>query len=170
MPVPAPIGEHQVKILRKRVFAHATFDGAISETGYQLTGVDPNIVREARATVISGDVHKPQTMANGHIEYVGAPYHIHFGDNYDPRVMLIKYETMDSRGNLYYPAPRKFTQIIKSLAELYRVKIKPATRSRSCRCAALIFLIGKNIRDAIKEHAEKEGQLFDRTKCVDTVG
>jgi DNA repair exonuclease SbcCD nuclease subunit len=144
----------------KSVFAHVTFDGAVSESGFQLTGVDPNIVLEAGATVISGDIHKRQVVAGGAIEYVGAPYHINFGDDYIPRILLINDD--GSRVNLHYPSPAKHTQIIKSLDELYRIKIKPGDQIKiiaQLRRADLPEW--KSWRDAIKEQAETEGwQLF----------
>jgi DNA repair exonuclease SbcCD nuclease subunit len=156
MPAGTNWQEHQFRLLNKKVFAHVTFDGSISETGYQLTGVSPHFVREARATVIAGDVHKRQTLLNGAIEYVGAPYHIHFGDDYEPRVMLIQND--GSRSNLFFPSPRKFTQVIKSLAELYRIAIKPGDQIKIIAQMRRADLPDwKNWRDAIKEQADKEG-------------
>src|SRR6266436_2974897 len=64
---------------------HATITGAISETGARLTGltVPPN---KARA-LYAGDIHKPQK--NGQVTYIGAPFHIRHGDQYEPRVLLL---------------------------------------------------------------------------------
>lgn len=67
-----------------RVFAHNTFDGAKSEQGRILRGINPAILKGQK--VISGDVHVPQ---DGPITYVGAPYTIDFGDTYKPRVLLL---------------------------------------------------------------------------------
>jgi predicted phosphodiesterase len=157
MPAGTDWSTNVAKIKGQNVFAHATFDGAISETGFQLTGVNPNIVRDTGATVISGDVHKPQKM--GTIEYVGAPYHCHFGDDYTPRLMYIDNE--GNRSDLHFPSPRKFSQVIKSLDELYRIKIKAGDQIKiivQMRRADLPDW--KNWREAIREQAEKEGWLL----------
>jgi DNA repair exonuclease SbcCD nuclease subunit len=141
------------------VFAHATFTGAVSESGFTLTGVDTQIALEA-SCVISGDVHKPQKMHTGSIEYVGAPYHINFGDDYTPRIMHI--DNLKTRSNLHYPSPSKHTQIITTLEQLHRIKIKPGDQIKiiaQLRRADLPEW--KSWRDAIREQAETEGwQLF----------
>ena len=146
-------------ITNRNVFAHATFDGAISETGYQLTGVNPHIVLDAKARVISGDIHKQQTLAGGAITYIGAPYHTRFADNYEPRLLLIQNDGRLS--DLHYPSPRKFSQVIKSLAELYRIKILEGDQIKiivEMRRADLTDW--KQWRDAIREQADKEGWVL----------
>lgn len=88
------------------LFAHATFSGAKAENGRTLTGVDPRVVvADFDGKVWSGDIHTPQTLAGGKIEYVGAPYHTRFGDDFDPRVVLI--ENSGRTKDLHFPAPRK---------------------------------------------------------------
>lgn len=83
-------------------FAHATFKGAISESGQELDGVPLDIIPKG-LPVISGDVHVPQDL--GRIIYVGAPYTIRFGDSYQPRVLLIrKDEVFES---IPCPGPQK---------------------------------------------------------------
>jgi predicted phosphodiesterase len=65
------------------ILAHATFAGAVGANGMPLPGIVPPspIVR-----IISGDVHTPQTHAN--VTYVGSPYSIDFGDEFQPRLLL----------------------------------------------------------------------------------
>jgi DNA repair exonuclease SbcCD nuclease subunit len=72
------------------VFCHQTFDGAKSENGMELRGTPPGIFQELgfKGKVWSGDIHVPQKV-NKQIEYVGSPYRVHFGDSYDPRVILL---------------------------------------------------------------------------------
>lgn len=67
------------------VFAHNTFEGATSEHGKQLNGIKPDMFEGSQ--VISGDVHTPQSFAG--VTYVGSPYLVDFGDNFEPRVLLI---------------------------------------------------------------------------------
>lgn len=66
-------------------FAHNTFKGTVSESGQQLDGVPIGVIPE-RLRVVSGDIHKRQTVGN--VDYVGSPYTIDFGDDYEPRVLL----------------------------------------------------------------------------------
>lgn len=70
----------------KYVFAHNTFQGAKTENGIELDGI-PRSVFSKKQTVISGDIHVPQTI--GCITYAGAPYPINFGDTYDAHMLLI---------------------------------------------------------------------------------
>jgi hypothetical protein len=39
--------------------------------------------------VYSGDIHVPQVIKG--VEYVGSPYHVHFGDNFRPRAVLLEH-------------------------------------------------------------------------------
>jgi DNA repair exonuclease SbcCD nuclease subunit len=72
------------------IFTHATFDGCKIENGTTLTGgIPPNIFKDFRGSVFSGDIHVPQKLSKN-IEYIGSPYRVHFGDAFSPRVLLIK--------------------------------------------------------------------------------
>ena len=75
----------------KNVFMHQPFIGAF-HGHYKLTGgIDPKILDGCRVPVYSGDIHAPQKI--GPVEYVGAPYHINFGDKYRPRILHIDEKT-----------------------------------------------------------------------------
>lgn len=86
------------------IFTHNTFAGAKAETGFELKGV-PKSVFLKRQNVVSGDVHVPQRT--GQVTYVGAPYPIDFGDDYDARVLLLDSE--GNRSSLRYKGPWKRT-------------------------------------------------------------
>lgn len=95
------------------IFTHATFSGAKAETGRSLTGVDPAVVADFEGKIWSGDIHTPQKLLGGKIEYVGAPYHVRFGDEFKPRLVRVArsgggWATTD----LHFPAPRKRTLYI----------------------------------------------------------
>jgi predicted phosphodiesterase len=92
-------------------FTHQTITGAISETGQQLTGftVPPN---KAKA-IYSGDIHVPHKC--GQVTYIGAPYHIHHGDAFKPRVLLLDEGT---ENNLYFAAPKKLHLHIRDVSEI----------------------------------------------------
>lgn len=82
-------------------FLHQTVEGAISEAKMRLSGMNIKALVGA-ATVWSGDIHRPQQC--GPVTYVGAPYHVRFGDGFEPRCLL--YHNGKQR-NIQFPAPRK---------------------------------------------------------------
>ena len=78
------------------IFCHQTFEGA--DTGFkQLTGIPTSIFPKS-VKVLSGDIHVPQDL--GTVTYVGAPYTVDFGDNYEPRMLLL-----DSKDMISIPCP-----------------------------------------------------------------
>ncbi len=87
------------------LFTHATFSGAKAENGRTLTGVDPKVLSGFKGKVLSGDIHTPQKLYGGLVEYCGAPYHTRFGDEYDPRVLFVA--NNGTTKDLHFPAPYK---------------------------------------------------------------
>ena len=75
------------------IFAHQTFEGSDAGRGHKLSGISRGIFPKG-ARVVSGDVHLPQQL--GAVTYVGAPYHVTFGDEYEPRVLLLEGSKMRS--------------------------------------------------------------------------
>jgi DNA repair exonuclease SbcCD nuclease subunit len=67
------------------IFAHNIFEG-VKANGQALSGIPRNIF-PAGSCVISGDVHEPQFLDP--ITYVGSPCLCDFGDDYQPRVLLL---------------------------------------------------------------------------------
>ena len=97
---------------------HNTFAGAIAETGAPLSGFSPEPIKAIRPRLgsFAGDVHRPQQA--GPITYVGAPYHVRFGDNFTPRCLLV-----DEKGkttNLYFEAPRKWQLVVRDATGIIR--------------------------------------------------
>lgn len=85
-------------------FCHQTFAGAHFGHGKHAdSGVDPARFQGRDFHVVSGDVHVPQDIGE-HITYVGAPYRIDFGDDYEPRVLLLN---SDSITSVPVPGPQK---------------------------------------------------------------
>lgn len=85
-----------------QVYAHNIFEGTKAGNGHVLDGIPLNVF-DQHASVISGDVHEPQSF--GCITYVGSPYTCDFGDDYDPRVLLV-----DDKGKMKsipVPGPQK---------------------------------------------------------------
>lgn len=85
------------------VFMHQTIKGAVASNGVKMDGEHmPDL--SAWSKIYSGDIHVPQVIR--HVEYVGSPYHVHFGDSFDPRCILI-----DKRGkprDLQFKTLRRF--------------------------------------------------------------
>ena len=102
---------------------HNTFDGAKAETGSRLSGLRASPIESLGATLsYSGDVHVPQQC--GPVAYVGAPYHVRFGDQFEPRVLLIRGER---ETDLHFDCPRKLSLTIRNASELLENKsIRPS--------------------------------------------
>lgn len=67
---------------------HQTFTGANSESGVALSGTPTKYFRgySDSALFFSGDIHEAQKV--GPIQYIGAPYPINYGDEYETRLLL----------------------------------------------------------------------------------
>lgn len=98
------------------VFMHQTIKGARASNGQKMEGESlPDL--SAAGKVYSGDIHVPQVI--GPVEYIGSPYHVHFGDDFDPRLVLI--EKGGRAVDLHYrEAPRRVAVRVPSLRELNR--------------------------------------------------
>lgn len=101
------------------LFLHQCIDGAVSESGAPLTGFKTSAIADVapRYGCYAGDIHKPQKV--GPVQYVGAPYHIRFGDNFDPRALLLD---NGKEVNLYYECPRKWAITIRGPEDILRNK------------------------------------------------
>jgi len=96
------------------VCLHQALDGAIAETGARLSGLSAATIEAKRPLgAWAGDIHRPQRV--GGITYVGAPYQVRFGDDYTPRVLLIK---NGKEQNLYFPSPHKWVLPIHDADEI----------------------------------------------------
>lgn len=139
--------------------AHATFNGAKSENGTLLPGVDPSVVKNFPGKVYSGDIHVPQVL-NRKIEYIGAPYHTRFGDEFEPR--LIHLNDGGEARNLYFPAPKKLTFTITEPKDLDDEKARKGDHVKvKCLLRRADYTYWKEYKDQIRVIAEERGwQLF----------
>ena len=94
------------------MFMHQTVKGARSSNGQEMEGETLPPLNAAK--VYSGDIHVPQII--GAVEYVGSPYHVHFGDSFKPRCVLL--ERDGNAVDLFMKSPRRITMKVKSLEEL----------------------------------------------------
>jgi Calcineurin-like phosphoesterase len=131
------------------VVAHATFTGARAETGATLSGLSASPIEllRPRLGVYSGDVHVPQR--HGKVTYVGAPYHVRFGDNFTPRVLLVK---DGQETDLHFDCPRKLTLTVRDADDI--------TRNKELRRGDQVKLIIEMAREeAVEWQASKQRVL-----------
>lgn len=95
---------------------HQTFDGAIAETGVRLSGLSASPIESLKPPlgVYAGDVHRPQT--HGLVTYVGCPYQVRFGDNFEPRSIWLSKEGTEK--DLAFAAPRKWSLTVRGADNL----------------------------------------------------
>lgn len=102
------------------MFAHNSFNGAkLSDTQTLSDAFELSILRSVAKKVYSGDIHIPQDV--GALTYVGAPYHVDFGDDYQGRVLI-----MDGRGRVVpkvYEGRQKRLVTIAHTSDLKRTKL-----------------------------------------------
>jgi DNA repair exonuclease SbcCD nuclease subunit len=92
------------------IFAHNAFDGASAESGRELSGIPRSVFPDVQ--VISGDIHCPQVIGDDcQVIYVGAPYTQKFGDDYEPRILLLSNRAITS---VSVPGPQKVLFDLKS--------------------------------------------------------
>jgi len=90
---------------------HQTFEGAIAESGVRLSGLSASLIESMKPPlgVYAGDVHKPQTQ--GLVTYVGCPYHVRFGDDFEPRCIEISQSGVEAYP--WFDAPRKWSLTVR---------------------------------------------------------
>ena len=137
-------------------FVHQTFDGAKAENGQQLSGISTSRVKGIKRQVFSGDIHVPQTI--GKVTYVGAPYHIRFGDSFEPRVILLDEETGKTQ-DLHFPTKAKHLIEVKCAADLDDLDgVEEGDQVKIRVMLAREELVGYDaLRREIKAYAEKLG-------------
>lgn len=97
------------------VFTHATFQGCLSENGTKLNGFPTDIFKKLKSAKLwAGDIHVPQSI--GPVEYVGAPYRTRFGDDFDPRCVLI--DNQGKAKDIRFPCPSKELVVISNMRDL----------------------------------------------------
>ena len=145
-------------------FTHVTFDGAESENGSLLPGVDPGRLKDYQGMVYSGDIHVPQKVRKN-IEYVGAPYHIRFGDSFTPRVLVVY--NNGKTNELYYPSPRKRALNIDSVKRLDHVTVDKGDHVRiRYYLHRMEYDLWHDIREQIKEIAAKRDWVLFGVEAV----
>lgn len=139
----------------RAVMLHQTFADSIAESGSRLTGLSAAPIEALKPLgAYAGDVHKPQV--SGPVTYVGAPYTVRFGDNFTPRVLLIK---GGKEHNLHFPAPRKWALSITSPDDLIK--------NKALRRGDQVKLTIKLAREEVVEWSAYRQQVLDVCKVLE---
>lgn len=94
------------------LFLHQTVKGAVASNGQKMDGEELPDLNAGK--VYSGDIHVPQTI--GRVEYVGSPYHVHFGDKFKARCVVI---TRDKKTvDLNFPCLNRITLDVDGVKDL----------------------------------------------------
>lgn len=96
------------------LFMHQTVSGAVSSNGQKMEGEVLPALNASK--VYSGDIHVPQVI--GAVEYVGSPYHVHMGDAFKPRCVLI--EKSRNAVDLHFETISRVTVSVSGIKELRR--------------------------------------------------
>jgi len=100
------------------VFMHQTAPGSVASNGEAMAGEELPALNAGK--VYSGDIHVPQVIGN--IEYVGSPYHVHFGDAFKPRCILIQRTRRPL--DLHFETISRVTVRVPSVRELKRKEFR----------------------------------------------
>lgn len=101
---------------------HGTVVGSLVENGMPMQSGVPAEAFKKFGKVWAGDIHVPQDIGN--VEYIGAPYHIHYGDKFIPRVVLLN--NWEYEMDLHYPTIRKELVLIRSPEDMKQLATMPA--------------------------------------------
>jgi len=133
------------------IFCHNTFQGAM-DNGHELKGI-PLSVFPKGSKIISGDIHTPQTI--GPLTYVGAPYTIKFGDDYNGRVLLRDGSKITS---LPYDGPQKRLFEISDTKGLKKLDVRKGDLIKlRINLKSDQYDDWPNIRQTIRDWADKNG-------------
>lgn len=138
----------------KYVFTHQTYTGAETENGTKLSGVPSDFFAGHKLQVWSGDIHVPQKVGSN-IEYVGAPYRIHFGDAFSPRVVLLKHGVAV---DLHFQTVSKELVVLKKIDRLKRYDFPEGTQVKvRMEMHRGDFPMWKEYKGFIVDYAAKSG-------------
>lgn len=146
-----------IKMDSNYIFMHHTINGSVVSNGMRLSTEVTSAMFKDCGRAFSGDVHVPQRI--GKVLYVGTPYHVHFGDSFNPRLVLLDTETDKLRSIPYDECPRKISIRIRDPKELQDSKyIRPGDYVKvRIELTKSDFYRWKIITVAIKEQLEKLG-------------
>lgn len=136
---------------------HQMFRGAVSERGKRLDGWQPGSLVGA-GKIFAGDVHVPQVV--GQVEYVGAPYPIHFGDDYEPHVVLV-----NSEGRTWsYLEPPHLQKIVLEVNDPSQIEF--AANWRAGDQVKVVLKIGRSDFGRWEHYRKQVRRICERNELV----
>jgi predicted phosphodiesterase len=133
------------------IVCHQTFNGANVGFGRKLEGI-PLSVLPTGSTTFCGDIHVPQEMDQ--LVYIGAPYHVDFGDDYRSSVIECNGSNYVRVDTSCLPQKRLFK--IADAADLKRVTYNEGDLVE-IKCEVDDMGGWQPLRDRIKAKCEKMG-------------
>jgi len=104
------------------VFAHQSVIGAVASEFYEIShGLSHRFFDQSKKTW-AGDIHCPQEC--GKLEYVGSPYHVHFGDLFEPRVVVLDGDATQIAKTLTFESPQRVTLRVSNVEDLNNYGLK----------------------------------------------
>ena len=108
-------------------FLHVTPDGAISESGFQLSGrALPKFPKSLK--LYTGDVHNPQVVRG--FTVVGCPHPVKFGDRFQPRMLLLDEDTLDIVEEVPIDTVRKLSVDVCCIDDLHALQSRRGDQVR----------------------------------------
>lgn len=100
------------------LFLHQTIKGSIASNGQAMDGEELPALNAGK--VYSGDIHVPQKIAG--VEYVGSPYHVHFGDAFTGRCIVIDRKRIAY--DLHFETIARLSLKLSGLRELKKAQLR----------------------------------------------
>ena len=145
------------------VFLHQCIEGSKASNGMPMEGYNSNMFKETEARVYSGDIHVPQVIKG--VTYVGSPYHVHFGDSFEPRVMLID---GDTEKDLHFSTISKRTIELHDVEKLRNYYLKPDDRVKvRLKLTKSEFVEWENKKKRIQEICDELGVRLHSTEIIE---
>lgn len=101
------------------LFMHQTAPGSVASNGQAMDGDSLPSLKGPK--VYSGDIHVPQVI--GDVEYVGSPYHVHFGDKFKPRCVLL--DRRNRPVDLHFKTVSRLALTAASISQVRAFDLKP---------------------------------------------
>lgn len=97
------------------VFAHITVNGVMAENMQKLTSSVEADIFETTKGCFSGDIHRPGQYGN--LVYVGAPYHVRYGDQFDGGGIVLDLNTA-KYDRVFFDFPKRLVFDCKNIEDI----------------------------------------------------
>jgi len=151
------------------VMLHQTFDGARASNGVKMTGMSTSYFSKLRgkkpkSNCYSGDIHVPQRV--GPITYVGSPYHVHFGDDFTPRILSLD-QTTHAAQDHHFGSVKKVSATISTTDDLEKLGLRPNDQLKvKVRMARSEFASWAENKAVIVQWCQQHGVLLQGLEVV----